>query len=259
MGVLCEVINDDGTMARGPELRAFADEHDLVMISVADLVEHRRRTETTITRTASARIPVRHGELTAVAYRSATADEHVALVMGDIADASRPVLVRVHSECFTGDIVGSQRCDCGDQLDRALARIGDEGRGIVVYLRGHEGRGIGLSAKLRAYGLQDAGFDTVEANLALGLPVDDRDYCDAAAILADLGVGPVRLLTNNPDKHRQLVTAGVQVERCELLATPVRAEAAGYLATKRDRVGHGLTEATSLDHASVKTEVSCVG
>jgi 3,4-dihydroxy 2-butanone 4-phosphate synthase/GTP cyclohydrolase II len=247
IGVLCEITNDDGTMARGPELRRFADEHELVTISVADLVDHRRRTVTTVVRTTSARIPTRHGQFTAVAYRSAdpssgTTEEHVALVMGDIARSSQPVLTRVHSECFTGDIVASQRCDCGDQLDMALARIADEGRGVVVYLRGQEGRGIGLTAKLAAYALQDQGLDTAEANLALGLPVDARCYADAAAILADLGVSAIRLLTNNPDKHRQLKAAGVQVDRCEPIVTEVHPEAAPYLATKRDRMNHVLPE-----------------
>ena len=241
IGVLCEVTNDDGTMARGPELRRFAVQHGLVTISVADIVAHRRRIErTAVTRTASARIPTRHGEFTATSYVAADGSEHVALVHGVVAGQAEPVLVRVHSECFTGDIAGSVRCDCGDQLATAMARIAAAGRGAVVYLKGHEGRGIGLAAKLRAYALQDTGLDTVEANLAQGLPADARDYGDAAAIIGDLGVTAVRLMTNNPDKVDQLVAAGIDVadrEPIQILAHP---ESIAYLEAKRDRLHHWI-------------------
>ncbi|MFN8190668.1 MAG: bifunctional 3,4-dihydroxy-2-butanone-4-phosphate synthase/GTP cyclohydrolase II [Nocardioidaceae bacterium] len=239
-GVLVEVVNDDGTMKRGPELREFADEHGLAMISIEDLVRYRRRTELHAVRVAETRLPTRHGEFTAFGYRVSVDDsEHIALVHGDVS-GPEPVLTRVHSECLTGDVFGSFRCDCGPQLDEALARIVDEGRGVVVYLRGHEGRGIGLVAKLQAYQLQDGGRDTVDANLDLGLPADARHYGTATQILRDLGVGAVRLLTNNPDKTASLEEFGIPVaERVGLTPRPNDHNLA-YLQTKRDRMGHDL-------------------
>ena len=214
-GVLVEVVNDDGTMKRAPELRAFADEHGLAMISIEDLVRYRRRHEVLVDRVAETRLPTRHGDFTAYGYRiTVDGSEHIALVHGDVASLAandEPVLVRVHSECLTGDVFGSHRCDCGPQLDEALARIVEEGAGIVVYLRGHEGRGIGLVAKLQAYQLQDGGRDTVDANLDLGLPADARHYGTATQVLRDLGVTNVRLLTNNPDKTTSLEDFGIRV------------------------------------------------
>src|ERR671911_654194 len=210
-GVLVEVVNDDGTMKRAPELREFADEHDLAMISIEDLVRYRRRHERHVVRVAETRLPTRHGEFTAYGYRITIDDsEHVALVYGDIS-GDEPVLTRVHSECLTGDVFGSHRCDCGPQLNEAMAQIVAEGRGVVVYLRGHEGRGIGLIAKLQAYQLQDGGRDTVDANLDLGLPADARHYGTATQVLRDLGVTSVRLMTNNPDKTASLEDFGIHV------------------------------------------------
>lgn len=243
-GVLVEVVNDDGTMKRAPELRAFADEHGLSMISIEDLVRYRRRHERHVERVAETRLPTRHGDFTAYGYRiTIDGSEHVALVHGDVS-GPEPVLTRVHSECLTGDVFGSQRCDCGPQLDEALAAVVAEGRGVVVYLRGHEGRGIGLVAKLQAYQLQDGGRDTVDANLDLGLPADARHYGTATQVLRDLGVESVRLLTNNPDKTASLEDFGVHVaERVPLTPHPNDHNLA-YLLTKRDRMGHDLPELT---------------
>ncbi len=242
-GVLVEVVNEDGTMKRGPELRAFADEHGLAMISIEDLVRYRRRNEVHVIREAETRLPTRHGDFTAYGYTiTVDGSEHAALVYGDPAALidGEPVLTRVHSECLTGDVFGSSRCDCGPQLDEALERIVEEGRGVVVYLRGHEGRGIGLVAKLQAYQLQDGGRDTVDANLDLGLPADARHYGAATQILRDLGVGGVRLLTNNPDKVSNLEEYGVRVtERVPLTPRPNDHNLA-YLLAKRDRMGHDL-------------------
>lgn len=244
-GVLVEVVNDDGTMKRAPELRAFADEHGLAMISIEDLVRYRRRVERHVVREAETRLPTRHGDFTAIGYTiTVDGSEHVALVYGDPATLTDdgPVLTRVHSECLTGDVFGSSRCDCGPQLDEALARIVGEGRGVVVYLRGHEGRGIGLVAKLQAYQLQDGGRDTVDANLDLGLPADARHYGAATQILKDLGVEEVRLLTNNPDKVSSLEDYGIKVaERVPLTPHPNDHNLA-YLLTKRDRMGHDLPD-----------------
>jgi 3,4-dihydroxy 2-butanone 4-phosphate synthase / GTP cyclohydrolase II len=239
-GVLVEVVNDDGTMKRGPELREFADEHGLAMISIDELVRYRRRHETLVERVAETRLPTRHGDFTAYGYRiTVDASEHIALVYGDIS-GPEPVLTRVHSECLTGDVFGSHRCDCGPQLEEALERIVEEGRGVVVYLRGHEGRGIGLVAKLQAYQLQDGGRDTVDANLDLGLPADARHYGTATQVLRDLGIASVRLLTNNPDKVSNLEDFGVAVaERVQLTPHPNDHNIA-YLLTKRDRMGHDL-------------------
>jgi 3,4-dihydroxy 2-butanone 4-phosphate synthase/GTP cyclohydrolase II len=241
-GVLVEVVNDDGTMKRAPQLREFADEHGLAMISIEDLVRYRRRHELHAARVAETRLPTDHGDFTAYGYRvSIDGSEHIALVYGDIS-GPEPVLTRVHSECLTGDVFGSHRCDCGPQLDEALGRIVTEGRGVVVYLRGHEGRGIGLVAKLQAYALQDGGRDTVDANLDLGLPADARHYGTATQILRDLGVGSVRLLTNNPAKTIGLEDFGVSVaERVPLTPRPNDHNLA-YLQTKRDRMGHDLPD-----------------
>ena len=239
-GVLVEVVNDDGTMKRAADLRTFADEHGLAMISIEDLVRYRRRHELNAQRVAQTRLPTAFGEFTAYGFRVAIDDsEHIALVHGDIS-GPEPVLTRVHSECLTGDVFGSHRCDCGPQLEEALTRIVSEGRGVVVYLRGHEGRGIGLVAKLQAYALQDEGRDTVDANLDLGLPADARHYGTATQILRDLGVGSVRLLTNNPAKTRSLEEFGVSVtERVPLTPRP-NDHNLTYLRTKRDRMGHLL-------------------
>jgi 3,4-dihydroxy 2-butanone 4-phosphate synthase/GTP cyclohydrolase II len=245
-GVICEIVSqkDEGAMAQTPELRVFADEHGLALISIADLIAWRRRHEKHVVRVADARIPTAHGTFRAVGYTSIYDEvEHVALVLGDIAGADgegNDVLVRVHSECLTGDVFGSLRCDCGPQLDAALEMVAEEGRGIVLYMRGHEGRGIGLLHKLQAYQLQDAGSDTVDANLELGLPADSRDYGLGAQILVDLGVSSMRLLTNNPAKRVGLDGYGLHVT--ERVAMPVRpnAENLRYLRTKRDRMGHDL-------------------
>ena len=239
-GVLCEIVNDDGSMMRSPQLRQFADVHRLAMISIADLIRFRRRRESQVVRLAQARLPTAHGVFRAHAYReSVTGTEHVALVQGDVTDGA-PVLTRVHSECLTGDTFGSLRCDCGPQLRAAMAAVTAERRGVVVYLRGHEGRGIGLAHKLRAYELQDVGRDTIDANLDLGLPADARDYGTGAQILADLGVRSLRLMTNNPAKLAGLEGYGLRiVERVPLPVHP-HPENVRYLRTKRDRMGHAL-------------------
>jgi 3,4-dihydroxy 2-butanone 4-phosphate synthase / GTP cyclohydrolase II len=241
VGVVCEVIGDDGTMLRLPGLRAFANEHGLALISVEQLIEHRRRTERLVTRVAETVIPNAYGRWSAYGYRSdIDGIEHLALVYGDLADGDgEDVLTRVHSECLTGDVFGSHRCDCGAQLDAAMARIAERGRGVVLYLRGHEGRGIGLLAKLQAYQLQDNGVDTVDANLELGLPVDAREYSVAAQLLDDLGVRSLRLLTNNPAKVDALAAHGFGVTRIPLPPQPTP-DNLRYLATKRDRLGHQI-------------------
>jgi 3,4-dihydroxy 2-butanone 4-phosphate synthase / GTP cyclohydrolase II len=246
-GVLCEMVNDDGTMMRLPQLTVFAKEHELALICIADLVTYRRRVENQVERIAEARIPTEVGTFRAVGYRAThDASEHVALVYGDLGDGL-DVLVRVHSECLTGDVFGSLRCDCGPQLRAALARVAQEERGVVLYMRGHEGRGIGLMHKLQAYQLQDAGRDTVDANLELGLPADARDYGTGAQILADLGIKTMRLLTNNPAKRAGLEGYGLQVVGREGLPVRPHPENVRYLRTKRDRMGHLLDE---LDQAS---------
>jgi 3,4-dihydroxy 2-butanone 4-phosphate synthase/GTP cyclohydrolase II len=241
-GVLCEIVSqkDEGDMARRDELEVFAAEHDLAIISIADLIDYRRRKEVQVIRVAEARIPTPHGVFRAVGYDSKLDGiEHIALVYGDIEDGEN-VLVRVHSECLTGDVFGSLRCDCGPQLDSAMATVAAEGRGVVLYMRGHEGRGIGLMHKLQAYQLQDSGHDTVDANLALGVPADARDYGQGAQILADLGIKSMRLLTNNPAKRVGLDGYGLTiVDRVPLPIRP-NAENLRYLQTKRDRMGHEL-------------------
>ena len=237
---LCEIIHDDGSMMRAPALRGFADAHGLMMISIADLISHRRTHEIMVERAAETVVPTPHGDFRALGYRSRLDGvEHVAFVRGDLGDGG-DVLVRVHSECLTGDVFGSLRCDCGPQLEAALAAVADEGRGVVLYMRGHEGRGIGLVHKLRAYQLQDGGADTVDANLEQGLPADARDYGTGAQILGDLGVRSMRLLTNNPAKRAGLEGYGLEIlGRVQL---PVRATRQNlrYLQTKRDRMGHDL-------------------
>jgi 3,4-dihydroxy 2-butanone 4-phosphate synthase / GTP cyclohydrolase II len=244
-GVVAEIFNDDGTMARLPQLRAFADEHGLALISIAQLIEYRRRSEQTVRRVVETRMPNQFGEWRAIGYQNAVdGTEHLALVLGDISGpgSAGDVLVRMHSECLTGDVFGSQRCDCGAQLNAAMAAIAAEGRGIVLYLRGHEGRGIGLLAKLRAYQLQDAGADTVEANLALGLPVDAREYSTGAQMLADLDVRTLRLLTNNPAKMTGLSGFGTEVTGRVALPVAPTADNLRYLIAKRDRLGHQLDD-----------------
>jgi 3,4-dihydroxy 2-butanone 4-phosphate synthase/GTP cyclohydrolase II len=241
-GVLCEIVSskDDGEMARRDELEVFAAEHDLALITIADLIAYRRRFEKQVERVAEARIPTMHGEFTAIGFDSLLDGvEHIALVAGEIGDGT-DVLVRVHSECLTGDVLGSLRCDCGPQLDAALAAVAAEGRGVVLYVRGHEGRGIGLMHKLQAYQLQDAGADTVDANLALGMPADSRDYGTGAQILADLGVRSMRLLTNNPAKRAGLEGYGLTITGRVPLPIRPNPENLRYLRTKRDRMGHQL-------------------
>ncbi|MFI7018896.1 bifunctional 3,4-dihydroxy-2-butanone-4-phosphate synthase/GTP cyclohydrolase II [Streptomyces sp. NPDC050164] len=239
-GAIVEIAGEDGTMLRLPELIPFARKHGLTIISIEDLIAYRRSSEPTVRREARTQLPTAHGTFTAYGYRS-TVDgvEHVALVHGEIGDGD-DVLVRVHSECLTGDVFGSARCDCGPQLDASLARIQAEGRGVVVYLRGHEGRGIGLMSKLRAYELQEQGHDTLDANLELGLPADARDYGAGAQILQDLGVRSVRLLTNNPDKTDALVRHGIAVKARVPMPVSVGEHNLRYLRTKRDRMGHDL-------------------
>jgi len=249
VGVLAEVVNDDGTMARLPALRAFADEHGLALISIAQLIEYRRHSERMVSRVVETRMPNQFGEWRAFGYlNSVDGTEHLALVLGDIGVPGEDgVLVRMHSECLTGDVFGSQRCDCGDQLEAAMAMIAAEGRGIVLYLRGHEGRGIGLVGKLRAYQLQDGGADTVDANTELGLPVDAREYSTGAQMLADLGVGSLRLLTNNPDKVLGLSGFGIKVTgRVPLPVTPTP-DNLRYLMAKRDRLGHQIDNLPARD------------
>lgn len=239
-GVLAEVMNDDGTVARLPELERFAKEHELLLGTIADLIAFRRQSEKLIERVVEARIPTRHGPFRAVGFKSLVDNrQHVALVKGDIGDGEA-VLTRVHSECLTGDVFGSVRCDCGDQLDWALEQVAREGRGVVLYIRGHEGRGIGLLHKLAAYRLQDEGLDTVDANINLGLPVDSRDYGVGSQILYDLGVRSMRLMTNNPTKRAGIEGYGLSIlERIPIPVT-ARDENMGYLKAKADRLGHEL-------------------
>jgi 3,4-dihydroxy 2-butanone 4-phosphate synthase / GTP cyclohydrolase II len=238
--VLCEVVNPDGSMARLPQLEAFAAEHDLKLITIADLIRHRRQSEKLVRRVAEARIPTEWGDFTAFAYESILdGEQHLALVKGDVSGQD-DVLVRVHSECLTGDAFGSLRCDCGAQLEGALRRVAESGEGVVVYLRGHEGRGIGLAHKLRAYSLQERGRDTVDANLELGLPVDNREYGIGSQILVDLGVTTMRLMTNNPAKYGGLEGYGLHIVERVPLETFPNPENLHYLRTKRERMGHLL-------------------
>jgi len=248
-GVLCEIVSEKDPlgMARTDELRVFAAAHDLALITIADLIAHRRRTERQIDKIADARLPLPEGEFRALGYMSkVTRRELVALVYGDLGDGA-DVLVRVHSECLTGDVLGSLRCDCGPQLHAALRAVVDEGRGVVLYIRGHEGRGIGLLQKLRAYELQDEGADTVDANLALGFAADAREYGTGAQVLSDLGIRSMRLLTNNPTKRAGLEGYGLSIVGRVPLPVSVNPENLRYLLTKRDRMGHDLEELDNVD------------
>jgi 3,4-dihydroxy 2-butanone 4-phosphate synthase / GTP cyclohydrolase II len=238
-GVVCEVMNEDGTMARVPNLIPYCQEHGLKLITVADLIEYRRRHEKLVERTTSVRLPTAYGEFTAVAFRETlTGKNHLALVKGEV-DGAHDVLVRVHSECLTGDVFHSLRCDCGEQLDQALLQIGREDRGVLLYMA-QEGRGIGLLNKLRAYELQESGLDTVEANLELGFPADARDWGIGNQILADLGLSTIRILTNNPKKISGLEGFGLTVVEQVPIETPPNAENRRYLAAKREKLGHRL-------------------
>ncbi len=238
-GVMCEIMNDDGTMARLEDLAAVAAEHHLPMITVSDLVRYRLHTETLVERVAAPIVPTPYGKLRAHAYRSdLTGEEHVAFVLGEI-DPKRPVLVRVHSQCLTGDVFGSLRCDCGRQLHRAMERIASEGHGVLLYLL-QEGRGIGLFNKLRAYELQEDGHDTVEANEKLGFQADERNYGVGAQILRDLGVRKMRLMTNNPGKYIALSGYGLEIVDRVPLEIPATDSSREYLRTKRDKMGHLL-------------------
>ncbi len=241
-GVICEVMNEDGTMARTPELLEFAAHHGLGVCTIADLTRYRMARDRLVERVAETNLPTRAGFFRAIGYEEKlirpTPLTHVALVLGDVA-GPEPVLVRVHSECLTGDVFGSLRCDCGEQLEQAMCRVQAEGRGVVLYMR-QEGRGIGLSNKLRAYALQDQGKDTVEANVALGLPPDARDYGTGAQILADLGVRRLRLLTNNPKKYIGLEGYGLEIVERVPIEIPPNEINRGYLRTKREKLGHLL-------------------
>jgi 3,4-dihydroxy 2-butanone 4-phosphate synthase/GTP cyclohydrolase II len=249
-GVLCEIVNEDGTMARLPELQQFAADQGLKIIAIADLIAHRRRKEKLVHKVAEARIPTLHGDFRAHAYESLVDGRvHVAMVLGEVGDGER-ILVRAHSECLTGDVFHSLRCDCGTQLDAALERIGGEGRGVVLYIRGHEGRAIGLTHKLRAYQLQEAGRDTVEANVELGFAPDPRDYGIGAQILFDIGVRSMRLLTNNPAKRAGLEGYGLSIVERVPLETKPTAENLRYLQAKREKLGHILDNLGESDEAA---------
>jgi 3,4-dihydroxy 2-butanone 4-phosphate synthase/GTP cyclohydrolase II len=249
VAVICELVNDDGTMCRPDELARLVQDHDLPVVTVADLVRYRRATEQLVTETGTALLPTPYGIFRATSFRSIPdGEEHLALVLGNVttAGASDPgVLVRVHSECLTGDVLGSLKCDCGTQLTQAMRLIADEGRGIIVYLRGHEGRGIGLGHKLRAYALQETGRDTVDANRDQGLPDDSRQYGAGAAIIAALGACRIRVITNNPAKYGGL--RGYDLDIAGRVAIPpvVTAQNLRYLRTKRDRMGHDISLAES--------------
>ena len=239
-GVICEIMNEDGTMARVPDLIKYKEEFGLKLITIADLIEYRRRTEIMVEKVSEAKLPTKFGEFEAHGYQNKiTGEHHIALTMGDITDGT-PILARVHSECLTGDVFGSKRCDCGEQLDEAMKKIADEGRGILLYMR-QEGRGIGLLNKLKAYHLQDEGMDTVEANHALGFPADMRDYGIGAEILADLGAKQLRLMTNNPKKISGIYGFGLKiVERIPLMINHNEVNQF-YLETKVKKMGHILT------------------
>jgi 3,4-dihydroxy 2-butanone 4-phosphate synthase/GTP cyclohydrolase II len=238
-GVCCEIMNEDGTMARLPQLEEFAGRFDLKIISVADLIAYRYRHERLVTRVAEARLPTQFGEFKVIAYKASTdPDEHLALVMGDVA-TDEPVLVRVHSQCLTGDVFHSLRCDCGEQVEMAMKRIAEEGRGVVLYMR-QEGRGIGIHNKIKAYALQDKGLDTVEANISLGFKPDQRDYGIGAQILADLGVRNMRLMTNNPKKMSGLESYGLNIVEQLPITTRPNPHNRRYLQTKQQKLGHLL-------------------
>ncbi|MDO4685433.1 MAG: bifunctional 3,4-dihydroxy-2-butanone-4-phosphate synthase/GTP cyclohydrolase II [Corynebacterium sp.] len=247
-GVLCEIVSEEDPtdMARAPELRRFADQHDLKMISIAQLIEWRRHNEVLIERVTETRLPTEFGEFHAIGYRNVLDGvEHVALVVGDVSGEDVPV--RVHSECLTGDVFGSRRCDCGQQLHYSLRYIQQQGRGVVLYMRGHEGRGIGLLAKLKAYQLQDEGADTVDANLALGFPADAREFGTGAQILRDLGIVSLNLISNNPTKRYGLTGHGVSIAGRTPVPVEVHADNVNYLRTKRDRMGHELPEVAEFE------------
>jgi 3,4-dihydroxy 2-butanone 4-phosphate synthase/GTP cyclohydrolase II len=253
-GVICEVMNDDGTMARVPDLVGYCERHGLKMVTVADLIAYRRKHDLLVERVVSTRLPTAFGEFSVVGYRSLIDDKHhVAMVKGDV-DGVSDVLVRVHSECLTGDVFHSLRCDCGEQLDSAMAMIEEEGAGVLLYLS-QEGRGIGLLNKLKAYNLQDEGFDTVDANLELGLPVDLRDYGIGAQILVDLGLTSIRIMTNNPKKIRGLEGYGLSVSAQIPIVHAANPENEAYLRAKRDRMGHTLHhQGLPLDEEMIQSE-----
>jgi 3,4-dihydroxy 2-butanone 4-phosphate synthase/GTP cyclohydrolase II len=239
-GVLAEIVNDDGEIARLSDLEGFAKQHDILMISIADLIAYRRRQENLVRRVSEARVPTAHGTFRAISYQSLIdGREHIAMVMGDVS-GDEGVLVRVHSECLTGDVFRSLRCDCGVQLEEAVRKVGEAGKGVVLYLRGHEGRGIGLGHKLAAYALQDLGRDTVQANEDLGLPVDARDYGVGAQILVDLGVTTMRLMTNNPTKRAGIEGYGLAIIDTVPLRVRPNDENRRYLETKAHKLGHTL-------------------
>jgi 3,4-dihydroxy 2-butanone 4-phosphate synthase/GTP cyclohydrolase II len=249
-GLICEIINPDGTMARRPQLEAFAAEHGLKMITVADLIRYRRRTERLVERTSQVKMPTREGEFVAYGYTSVIDNAtHIALVKGEVTD-QEDVLVRVHSECLTGDVFHSLRCDCGAQLEEAMRKVQSEGRGVVLYIVGHEGRGIGLAAKLKAYELQEQGADTVEANEALGYPADLRDYGIGAQILCDLGLRSIRLMTNNPRKIVGLEGYGLRITEQVPLEVPACDTNIEYLTTKKEKLSHTLLLGAQPDSGS---------
>ena len=255
-GVICEIMHPDGTMARLPELQRVAREHGLNIISIADLIKFRRQREKLVRLVAEASIPTLHGQFKAFAYESLVDGRvHVAMVLGDVGDGDR-ILVRVHSECLTGDVFHSLRCDCGAQLEGALERIGKERRGVVLYIRGHEGRAIGLTHKLRAYQLQESGRDTVEANVELGFAPDLRDYGIGAQILFDLGVRSMRLLTNNPSKRAGLEGYGLSIVERVPLETKPTDENLRYLQAKREKLGHLLENLEAKETATTEEGVS---
>jgi len=245
-GALCEIVNDDGTMTRGQDLIDFAAQHDIRVLTIEELVAYRWASEALVAREVETVLPTEHGEFTAYGYRASVGEpEQVALVMGDVSGGS-DVLVRVHSECLTGDVLGSLRCDCRLQLNESMVQVAAAGEGVVIYVRGHEGRGIGLLPKLHAYRLQDKGADTVDANLELGLAVDARHYGPAAQILNDLKIASVRLLTNNPAKVTELEQLGVEVTGRAPLVIPANDRSKAYLETKANRMGHLIASQT--DH-----------